>query len=447
MTLQPDLESMPRPQLRELQADRLAELVRYAYERVPLYRERLGSLHLKPDDISDPADLPKLPFTRKSDLRDTYPFGMFAVGLGAVVRIHASTGTTGRPTVVGYTRHDIEVFATVCARALAAAGAGPGMILHNAYGYGLFTGGLGFHYGGERLGLAVLPVSGGGTTRQVDLMLDFKPEVLACTPSYALTLGEELRRRGVAPEDVPLRFAVLGAEPWTEAMRAQIDRLLGVRSTNCYGLSEIIGPGVAAECSAERHGSHIAEDHFLAEIVDPDTGVPLPEGKSGVLVVTTLTKEALPLVRYWTGDVTSLTTELCSCGCTFARMGPVRGRTDDMLIVRGVNVYPTQIEAVLGGFSELTPNYRILVSRSGTLDEVRVEVEVDQAFFCTVTGDLLTEEVVEADHLLRAVRDRTAQAIKSAVGVTARVRLLEPGAVPRSEGGKIARVVDERRLS
>ncbi len=445
--LQPNLESMPRPQLRELQADRLAELVRYVYERVPLYRERFEALHVKPDDVTDPADLPKLPFTRKSDLRDSYPFGMFAVGMGAVVRIHASSGTTGRPTVVGYTRQDIDLFATVCARALAAAGAGPGMILHNAYGYGLFTGGLGFHYGGERLGLAVLPVSGGGTARQVDLMLDFRPEVLACTPSYALTLGEELRRRGVAPEDVPLRFAVLGAEPWSEAMRAQIDRLLGVRSTNCYGLSEIIGPGVAAECSVERHGSHLAEDHFLAEIVDPATGEPLPEGSTGVLVITTLTKQALPLVRYWTGDVTSLSSEPCACGCTFARMGPVRGRTDDMLIVRGVNVYPSQIEAVLGGFGELTPNYRLVVSRPATLDEVEVEVEVDDGFFRTVTGDLLTEEVVEADHLLRNLRDRAIQAIKATVGISARVRLLEPGTAPRSDGGKIARVVDERRLT
>ncbi len=447
MILQPELESLPQRQLRALQADRLVEVVRYAYERVPFYRRRFDEAGLEPDDVAGPSELTRLPFTRKSDLRDTYPFGMFAVSMSEVVRIHASTGTTGRPTVVGYTRDDLELFATVCARALAAAGAAPGMILHNAYGYGLFTGGLGFHYGAEHLGLAVLPISGGGTSRQVDLMLDFRPEVLACTPSYALTLAEELVRRGVPPEDVPVRFAVLGAEPWTETMRAEIDRLLGASATNCYGLSEIVGPGVAFECAEAREGSHVAEDHFLPEVVDPETGAVLPEGEDGVLVVTTLTKQALPLLRYWTGDVTSLSSEPCPCGRTFVRMAPVCGRTDDMLIVRGVNVYPTQVEAVLGSLAELTPNYRLVVSRPSYLDEMRVEVELSEAFFRSVSAEMLSEEVVNADHALRSVRDRLSQAIKATVGVSAKVCLLEPGTAPRSEGGKIARVVDERQLA
>ncbi len=454
MILQPEFESLPRPQLRALQAERLSEVVRYAFERVPFYRERFDDLGLKPDEVSGTDDLTLVPFTRKSDLRDHYPFGMFAVPMSEVVRIHASTGTTGQPTVVGYTRHDLEIFATVCARTLAAAGAKPGMILHNAYGYGLFTGGLGFHHGGEHLGLAVLPISGGGTVRQVDLMLDFRPEVLACTPSYALTLAEELARRGVSPEDVPIRLAILGAEPWTESMRAEIDRLLGARATNVYGLSEIVGPGVAFECAEERAGSHVAEDHFLAEVVDPETGAVLPEGQSGVLVVTTLTKQALPLLRYWTGDVTSLSREPCACGRTLVRMAPLRGRTDDMLVVRGVNVYPTQIEAVLGSFGELTPNYRLVVSRPGRLDELRVEAELSAAFFCEFAAETpgeedaktLCEEVVDANHALRSVRERLTQAIKTTVGVTAKVHLLVPGAAPRSEGGKIVRVVDERQL-
>ncbi len=446
MIFQPELESLPRRELRALQADRLCEVVAHAYERVPLYRRRFDEAGVEPDDVAGPGDLERLPFTRKTDLRDNYPFGMFAVPMAEVVRIHASTGTTGRPSVVGYTRRDLEVFATVCARALAAAGAAPGMILHNAYGYGLFTGGLGFHCGGERLGLAVLPVSGGGTSRQVDLMLDFGPEVLACTPSYALTLAEELVRRGIPPEDVPVRFAVLGAEPWTESMRAEIDRLLGARSINCYGLSEIVGPGVAFECAEVREGSHVAEDHFLPEVVDRESGAVLPEGEVGVLVVTTLTKQALPLIRYWTGDVTSLSSEPCRCGRSFVRMAPVRGRTDDMLIVRGANVYPTQVEAVLGSFAELTPNYRLVVSRPGRLDEMRVEVELSEAFFRSVAAEMLSEEIVDADLALRSVRDRLSRAIKASVGVSAKVCLLEPGTAPRSEGGKITRVSDVRRL-
>jgi phenylacetate-CoA ligase len=332
---EPESETLPREQLEALQIERLRSLLAYVKERVPLYRERL--VGVEPGDIASLDDLRRLPFTRKDDLRETYPFGMLAVPKEELVRIHASSGTTGKLTVVGYTAADLDLFARVNARSLAMAGAEPGMVLHNAYGYGLFTGGLGLHSGGERLGMAVVPVSGGMTERQLMLITDFRPEVIACTPSYALTLAQGFRERGVAPEEVSLRYALVGAEPWTEAMRQEIDAGLGVRSTNIFGLSEVIGPGVSNECVEVRSGSHVNEDHFLPEVVDPETGQPLPEGEEGVLVFTTLTKKALPLVRYWTGDITSLSSEPCACGRTLVRMGLIKGRADDMLIIRGVN--------------------------------------------------------------------------------------------------------------
>ena len=377
MIFEPELETLAREQLRDLQTARLRSLVAYVKERVPLYRERLADV--EPGNIGSVDDLRRLPFTRKDDLRDSYPFGMFAVPRNEVMRIHASSGTTGKLTVVGYTAADVDLLARVNARSLAMAGAEPGMVLHNAYGYGLFTGGLGLHDGGERLGLAVVPVSGGMTERQLILITDFRPDVISCTPSYALTLAQAFRERGVAPDEISLRYAVLGAEPWTDAMRREVDAGLGVRSTNIYGLSEVIGPGVSCECVEARAGSHVNEDHFLPEVVDAESGEPLPEGEEGVLVFTTLTKEALPVVRYWTGDITSLSSEPCSCGRTLVRMGLIRGRADDMLIIRGVNVYPTQVEAALLQLPELTPNYRIVVSRSGTLDEAEVEVEIGRA--------------------------------------------------------------------
>jgi phenylacetate-CoA ligase len=425
---EPELETMPREQLRALQLERLRTLVAYVKQRVPLYRDRLADL--EPGDIASLDDLRRLPFTLKDDLRDTYPFGMLAVPREEVVRIHASSGTTGKLTVVGYTAADVDLFARVNARSLAMAGAERGMTLHNAYGYGLFTGGLGLHYGGERLGMAVVPVSGGMTERQLMLITDLRPDVIACTPSYALTLAQAFRERGVAPEEISLRYAVLGAEPWTEAMRGEIDAGLGVRSTNIFGLSEVIGPGVSCECVEERAGAHVNEDHFLPEIVDADTGEPLPDGEEGVLVFTTLTKEALPLVRYRTGDVTSLRSEPCACGRTLARMDRIKGRADDMLIIRGVNVYPTQVEAALLQLPELTPNYRIVVSRSGTLDEAEVEVEV-------------SEERL-GDEELRA---RAEARLRESLGCSLAVRLSAPGTVPRSEGGKLQRVLDRRQGS
>jgi phenylacetate-CoA ligase len=423
---EPELETMPREQRRELQSQRLRELVTYLRARVPLYRDRLADV----GEISGVDDLPKLPFTRKDDLRDTYPFGMFAVPRNEVVRIHASSGTTGKPIVVGYTRDDVDLFARVNARTLAMAGAEPGMMLHNAYGYGLFTGGLGLHYGGELLGMAVVPVSGGMTDRQVTLISDFRPDVISCTPSYALTLAQAFAERGVEPDELSLRFACVGAEPWTDAMREQIDAGLGIRATNIYGLSEIIGPGVSNECVEVRSGSHVNEDHFLAEIVDPESGEPLPEGEDGVLVFTTLTKQAMPVLRYWTGDVTNLRSEPCECGRTLVRMGLIRGRSDDMLIIRGVNLYPTQVEAVLVRVPELSPHYKLVVTREGTLDEIEVQAEVNE------------ERFLEDP----ALPVRVGELIKDSIGCAMQVTLVAPGQAPRSEGGKLSRVEDRRDL-
>ena len=421
-----DLEALPRERLAELQLDRLRLLVARVRERVPLYRERLAGA--EPGDLGSLDDLRLLPFTRKDDLRDAYPLGMLAVPREALARIHASSGTTGKPTVVAYTAADLELFGRVNARSLAMAGVEPGMTLHNAYGYGLFTGGLGLHAGGERLGANVVPVSGGMTDRQLTLIEDLRPDAIACTPSYALTLASAFAERGLSPDGLSLRFAVVGAEPWTERMRAEIDAELGVRTTNIYGLSEVIGPGVSCECVDERSGSHVNEDHFLPEIVDPQSGEPVPEGDEGVLVLTTLTKEALPLVRYWTGDICSLRSAPCSCGRTFVRMGPIVGRSDDMLIVRGVNVYPSQVGAVLGRIPELSPHFGLVIRREGTLDSVEVLVEPD----------------IHQAYDTVSVVARAAALIRQTIGCSMTVTLVSPGEAPRSDGGKIQRVQDLR---
>jgi phenylacetate-CoA ligase len=399
---EPELETMPRERLEALQLERLRTLV----------------------EVDSVDDLRAVPFTRKDALRDAYPLGLVKVPRTELRRLSASSGTTGKPTVVAYTPGDLDLFARVVARVLAAAGAEPGMTLHNAYGYGLFTGGLGFHDGGERLGMAVVPVSGGLTERQLTLITDLEPDVLACTPSYALTLAQAFAERGVGPDELSLKIAMLGAEPWTEAMRREIDAGLGVRAVNVYGLSEIIGPGVAGECAEERAGLHVNEDHFLPEIVDPESGERLPDGEAGVLVITTLTKEALPLVRYWTGDITSLDRTPCACGRTFVRMAAPTGRTDDMLIIRGVNVYPSQVEAILLELPELSPNYRIVVERTGTLDTAAVEIETANA----------SEEL----------RDAAERLLVESIGCSIAVHLQPPGTVPRSEGGKLRRVDDRR---
>ena len=445
MIFEPDVETLPRDAMRALQGDRLRALVGYVHDRVPAYRERLRRSGVSPSDIASIDDITRLPITRKSDLRDHYPFGLLAVERRELRRVHVSSGTTGKPTVVAYTASDVDLFARVNARSLAMAGAEPGMMLHNAYGYGLFTGGLGIHYGGERLGLNVVPVSGGMTERQLTLITDFRPEVTTCTLSYALTLATEFLKRGIGPDEISLRFAVLGAEPWTDGMRAQIDAALGVKSVNIYGLSEIIGPGVSCECVEGRDGSHIMEDHFFPEILDSESGEPLGDGEEGVLVLTTLTKEALPLLRYWTGDITSLTRAPCPCGRTLARMRLIKGRTDDMLIIRGVNVYPSQIESVLARVPELSPHYRIVVRRDGTLDGICVHAEVSDAFFREVGRAVLSQEVVESDQRLRDLRERLAMLLRDIIGVAMAVELLPPGEAPRSEGGKLNRVTDSRR--
>lgn len=440
------VECLECEQLRQLQDERLRNTISSISERVPFYREMFKRLGLQPGDIRSVEDLPKLPFTRKQDLKDHYPFGLLAVPREQTIRVHASSGTTGKATIVCYTRKDIELFSEVMARSFVAAGVRPGMLLHNAFGYGLFTGGLGIHYGGEALGLTVVPVSGGVTQRQVTLILDLKPDVLCCTPSYAQTLGEEFRKRGIGPQDLSLKYGLFGAEPWTEAIRADIDASLGLRATNLYGLSEIIGPGVSQECIEERAGSHIWEDHFYPEVVDPDTGQPLPDGEAGVLVFTHLTREAMPLLRYWTGDITYLMHTSCSCGRTHVKMGPIRGRADDMLIIRGVNLYPTQVEEILLGIADVAPHYQLVVTRSGTLDDVELRAEVSPALFQALALDVLNEAAIEADANMRELRATIQRAIKGALGLAMRVSLAAPGTIPRSEGGKLKRTLDLREL-
>ena len=425
---------MPRGDLAGLQVSRLQALVRRVDERVPFYRQAFERAGVRSEQIRTLDDIRRLPWTRKTDLRDHYPFGLFAVPRDQVARLHASSGTTGKPTVVGYTRADVQMWAEVCARCLAASGGRPGDVFHNAYGYGLFTGGLGMHYGAELLGMTVVPVSGGNTERQLLLIQDFQPRVIACTPSYMLTLAEAALARGLDPRRLPLRFAVLGAEPWTEAMRRQIERLLPVRAINIYGLSEVIGPGVSNECVEAQQGSHVFEDHFLVEVVDPRSGEPLPPGEVGELVFTTLTKEALPVIRYRTGDLASLDPSPCRCGRTLARMSLVVGRTDDMLIIRGINVFPSQVESVVVQFPELSPHYQVRITRERTLDDLEVQIEADPS----------GRGVGAAAGGGAALEARVAERLRGVVGIHIRVRVVPPGRLPRSEGGKLRRVIDER---
>ena len=375
----------------------------------------------------------RLPFTTKQDLRDNYPFGMFAVPMEQVVRIHASSGTTGKPTVVGYTQRDIQTWSELIARSLSAAGVGRGDIVHNSYGYGLFTGGLGFHYGIERLGASVIPVSGGNTKRQIMLLQDFGPTVITCTPSFSLHLYDVAKDMGVDFANLKLKVGICGAEPWSEAMRAEIEKKLGIDALDVYGLSEIMGPGVSIECLEAKNGLHMFEDHFLPEIIDPNTMEPLPYGKTGELVITTLTKEAFPVIRYRTRDISTLHPEPCKCGRTMVRMGRIQGRTDDMLIIRGVNVFPSQIEAVLMEVQGVEPHYQIVVDRTGQMDTLEVKVEVDEATF--------SDEVRQ----LQVMEKKIEHNIKDYLGVSAKVRLVEPRSIPRSEG-KAQRVIDKRKI-
>lgn len=437
-----EMETLSLPQLRRLQLQRLQEKVNTLYHKVPFYREQFDICGLTPGAIRTMEDLHKIPFTRKDALRDHYPFGLFTVPRSGISRLHCSSGTTGKPIVVGYTRHDLDVFSEVVARSLAAAGCRPGMLLQNAYGYGLFTGGLGLHYGAEKLGMTVLPISGGGTEKQLMLLQDFRSDVICCTPSYALTLAEELKKRGIGPGEQPLQYAVLGAEPWTESIRSEVEKGLGLTATNIYGLSEIIGPGVSQEDFEEKgSGSYIWEDHFYPEVVDKDTGEPLPYGRQGVLVFTTLTKEAMPLLRYWTNDITSIYYDK-SAKRSHIKMAPIAGRADDMLIIRGVNLFHTQVETVLEHIPGLSANYQLVVSRSGAMDEVEVRVELETALFATLR-DGNPEAPAQHDRV-QAAGQALRQKIKADIGLTMKITIEEPGAIPRSEGGKLNRIADLR---
>jgi len=428
----PTYECMSREEMTRVQNERLVNTVKRVFHNVPFYRDKMQKIGLEPGDIRTIEDLKKLPFTYKQDLRDTYPYGMFAVPLSEIVRIHASSGTTGKQTVVGYTRRDIDTWAEVMARTLVNAGADKNSFIQVAYGYGLFTGGLGVHYGAERIGASVIPVSGGNTKRQLQIMKDFGTTILACTPSYALYMAEEMEEAGIRKEDLKLKAGVFGAEPWSERMRNQIEERLGITAIDIYGLSEVIGPGVASECEC-KCGLHIAEDHFIPEIIDPETEEVLPPGSKGELVFTTITKEGLPLIRYRTRDISSLNYEKCECGRTCVRMSKVSGRTDDMLIIRGVNVFPSQIESVLLEMSGVAPHYMLIVDRVGNLDTLEVWVEMTQNMF--------SDEVRRIEDFEKKIRHE----IESTLGISAKVRLVEPKTIERSEG-KAKRVIDKRKI-
>jgi phenylacetate-CoA ligase len=426
----PDTETMSRKALAGLQTTRLKQTLASAYANVSHYKKKFDAAGVSPADFKSLSDIARFPFTLKSDLRDNYPFGMFAVQREQILRVHASSGTTGKPTVVGYTKRDLNTWADLMARCFASAGAMPGDIVHNAYGYGLFTGGLGAHYGAERLGCTVVPVSGGGTERQVTLINDFEATVLCATPSYALNIAEVAEKMGCDLKQSSLRVGLFGAEPWSDAMRRDLQGRLGLKAVDIYGLSEIMGPGVACECHVVQSGLHGWEDHFLFETIDPETLQPLPIGSTGELVITTLTKEALPMIRYRTRDITRLSDEPCACGRTHIRIMRVTGRNDDMLIIRGVNVYPSQVEAVLVGFPGLAPHYQIVLTREGPLDAMTVDVELAPGVSLSNT---------ERECKAQAVVHH----IKSLIGVTCDVVIKAEGEVPRSQG-KAVRVKDER---
>ena len=428
-----EYETMPREALEAIQLRRLQKTVARVYNTVPFYKKRFDEVGVKADDVSSLDDLRRLPFTYKDNLRDNYPFGMFTVPMDDVVRIHASSGTTGKPTVVGYTARDIQTWSELMARTLMAGGATRGDMIHNAYGYGLFTGGLGFHYGAEKLGASVIPISGGNTKRQVMIMTDFGPTILTCTPSYALLIAEVAEEMGVDFREFNFKAGIFGAEPWSEQMREEIERKLNIKAMDIYGLSEIIGPGVSVECIEAQNGLHIFEDHFIPEIIDPDTEEVLPYGTPGELVFTTITKEAFPVIRYRTRDITVLYPEPCRCGRTIVRMGRVQGRSDDMLIIRGVNVFPSQIESVIMEIDGIEPYYQLEVAREGRLDTLTVKVEVNEKVF--------SDEVKNLQNMERKLEKN----IKEMLSVSAQVKLVEPKSIQRSEG-KAVRVIDKRKL-
>jgi len=428
-----DLETMPREGIEAIQLKRLKTTLERIYTTVPFYKKVFDKAGVKPADIKCLDDLQRLPFTTKQDLRDNYPYDMFAVPMKDIVRIHASSGTTGQPTVVGYTRKDIDTWAELMARSFAAAGTTSSDIIHNAFGYGLFTGGLGAHYGAEKLGASVIPVSGGNTKRQIIIMKDFKPTILTGTPSYILHLAEVADEMGIDFKDLHFKSGIFGAEPWSENMRKEIEAKLYLKAIDIYGLSEVMGPGVSIECYEEQKGLHIFEDHFIVEIIDPDTKEVLPYGETGELVFTSITKEAFPVIRYRTKDITSLNPAPCTCGRTHIRMNKPSGRTDDMLIIRGVNVFPSQIESVLMETKQILPHYQLVVDRKENLDTLTVKVEIDEALFSDEIKTLQTKE------------QKISKDIKEYLGISAKVMLVEPKTIARSEG-KAVRVIDNRKI-
>lgn len=426
-----EFETLPREALEALQLTRLKRILERVYETVPFYKKRFDECGLSPYSVKKLEDLRNFPFTYKTDLRDNYPTGLFTVPRDQIVRLHASSGTTGKPTVVGYTERDIELWAEVMARSFTAAGIGRHDVLQNAFGYGLFTGGLGAHYGGEKIGASVIPVSGGSSKRQVMLMKDLETTAVCCTPSYALSLIDIAAEMGEDISKFPVRVGVFGAEPWSPEMRKKVEECWGIDAVDIYGLSEIIGPGVACECLEAKDGMHINEDHFLVEVINPESGEVLPTGSVGELVFTTITKEAMPLIRYRTRDLSRLITKQCKCGRTFHRMEKVKGRSDDMLIIRGVNVFPSQVESVLVARKGILPHYMLIVDRVGTLDTLEVHVEVDIDFF--------SDEIRRLQELEKTLQ----KDIKDIIGVTAKVKLVEPKSLTRFEG-KAQRVIDKR---
>ncbi|MDD5491703.1 MAG: phenylacetate--CoA ligase [bacterium] len=427
------METMAPQELKNIQSERLKDIVKYVYDNCPAYTKKIDSQGIKPADINTLDDLKKLPFTIKEDLRDSYPFGLFSQPIKQLKEIHVSSGTTGNPTVVGYTKDDLKLWSEVMARAIACAGGLPGDMIQIAYGYGLFTGGLGFHYGALEMGLTIIPCSSGQTKRQLKIMTDLKPRILACTPSYSLYMAEEAREMGLNPKASSWEIGIFGAEPWSEAMRKEIEATWDIDATDVFGMSEIIGPGVAQEC-LQKNGMHIFSDVFYPEVIDPKTGKEVKPGESGELVITTLTKQGIPLLRYRTRDIVSITYEKCACGRTSPRISKIKGRTDDMIIVRGINVFPSQIEHVLLGIEGTQPHYQLVVDRkTGELDELEVMVEVDEKIF--------SDEVKK----LRALEEKIRDEVESVLGVLVKVKLVEPKTIPRSEG-KAKRVVDKRTL-
>lgn len=427
------IETMPLEDLKNLQSERLVNLVRYVYDNCPVYKKKFEQIGVVPGDIRGIEDITKLPFTTKLDMRDNYPYGLFSCARSEVVEIHVSSGTTGNPTLVGYTRDDIKLWGEVIARSLCCAGAMPDDLIQIAYGYGLFTGGLGFHYGALEMGLTIIPTSSGQTKRQLKIMQDFKPRLLACTPSYCLYMAEEARELGLDPSQASWKIGIFGAEPWSESMRGEIEQTWDMLATDVYGLSEIIGPGVSQECTY-KDGLHLYSDVFYPEIIDPDTGAPVEEGRPGELVITTLTKQAIPLIRYRTRDVVTMTTKPCRCGRTSPRTSKILGRTDDMIVVRGINVFPSQIEHVLLGIEGTHPHYQLVIDRKGhKLDEVEIMVEVDEKIF--------SDEIKQ----MNALEQKIKKEIEVVLSIGVRVRLVEPKTIQRSEG-KAKRVIDRRQL-